>query len=107
MSEYRRIVVVGNGIAGLTAGETLRGAGYGGELVVVGDETHPPYSTSRRTVPGWAAAHATATSAPRDAPTRSNGSGPSGATTAASCSSSYSSDGGRAVAGDRPQPARS
>jgi len=39
-----RRVVVGNGIAGLTAGEALRAGGYDGELVVVGEEPHPPYS---------------------------------------------------------------
>ncbi|GAA4974426.1 NAD(P)/FAD-dependent oxidoreductase [Streptomyces hyderabadensis] len=40
----RRIVVVGNGIAGLTAADTLREAGFDGELTVVGDERHPAYS---------------------------------------------------------------
>ena len=40
-------------------------------------DTQPPYSTSRRTVSGCAAAHATATSAPIDVPIRSKGSGPS------------------------------
>ncbi|MFJ4516583.1 NAD(P)/FAD-dependent oxidoreductase [Streptomyces sp. NPDC088816] len=40
----RRVVVVGNGIAGLTAADTLREAGFDGELTVVGDETHPAYS---------------------------------------------------------------
>lgn len=39
-----RVVVVGNGIAGLTAADTLREAGFDGELTVVGDETHPAYS---------------------------------------------------------------
>ncbi|MGI5135432.1 MULTISPECIES: NAD(P)/FAD-dependent oxidoreductase [unclassified Streptomyces] len=39
-----RVVVVGNGIAGLTAAHTLRDAGFDGELTVVGDETHPAYS---------------------------------------------------------------
>ncbi|MFF8576475.1 NAD(P)/FAD-dependent oxidoreductase [Streptomyces sp. NPDC015408] len=39
-----RIVVVGNGIAGLTAADTLREAGFDGELTVVGDEPHPAYS---------------------------------------------------------------
>ncbi|UDY23474.1 NAD(P)/FAD-dependent oxidoreductase [Nocardioides sp. Kera G14] len=38
----RRIVVVGNGIAGLTAADTLRDAGFDGELTIVGDE--PAYS---------------------------------------------------------------
>jgi len=39
-----RIVVVGNGIAGLTAADTLRDAGFDGELTIVGDETHAAYS---------------------------------------------------------------
>lgn len=42
--KQRRIVVVGNGIAGLTACDTLRTAGFDGELTVVGAETHQPYS---------------------------------------------------------------
>ncbi|MFH5823397.1 NAD(P)/FAD-dependent oxidoreductase [Georgenia sp. AZ-5] len=40
----RRVVVVGNGIAGLTASDSLRAAGFDGELTVVGDERHAPYS---------------------------------------------------------------
>lgn len=40
----KRVVVVGNGIAGLTAADTLREAGFDGELTVVGDEPHPAYS---------------------------------------------------------------
>jgi NADPH-dependent 2,4-dienoyl-CoA reductase/sulfur reductase-like enzyme len=44
MSGLRRIVVVGNGIAGVTAADTLREAGYDGELTLVGDEVHPAYS---------------------------------------------------------------
>ena len=40
----RRIVVVGNGIAGLTACDTLRSAGFDGELTVVGAEHHHAYS---------------------------------------------------------------
>ncbi|MFB6551891.1 NAD(P)/FAD-dependent oxidoreductase [Streptomyces sp. NPDC056405] len=40
----KRVVVVGNGIAGLTAAHTLRDAGFDGELTVVGDEVHPAYS---------------------------------------------------------------
>ncbi|MDF6045445.1 FAD-dependent oxidoreductase [Streptomyces sp. JH14] len=39
-----RVVVVGNGIAGLTAADALREAGFDGELTVVGDEPHPAYS---------------------------------------------------------------
>lgn len=44
MSAPRRIVVVGNGIAGVTAADTLRAEGYDGELTLVGDEQHPAYS---------------------------------------------------------------
>ncbi|MEU2387466.1 FAD-dependent oxidoreductase [Streptomyces sp. NPDC012461] len=40
----RRVVVVGNGIAGLTAADTLRDTGFDGELTIVGDEPHPAYS---------------------------------------------------------------
>ncbi|MCX6497337.1 MAG: FAD-dependent oxidoreductase [Arthrobacter sp.] len=40
----KRIVVVGNGIAGLTASDSLRAAGFDGELTIVGDEHHAPYS---------------------------------------------------------------
>ncbi|WAP50716.1 FAD-dependent oxidoreductase [Arthrobacter sp. ATA002] len=39
-----RIVVVGNGIAGLTACDSLRSAGFDGDLTVVGTEQHQPYS---------------------------------------------------------------
>lgn len=39
-----RVVVVGNGIAGLTAADTLREAGFDGELTIVGDEPYPAYS---------------------------------------------------------------
>lgn len=42
--EMRRIVIVGNGIAGLTAAGSLRDAGYDGELTIVGAERHPAYS---------------------------------------------------------------
>ena len=39
----RRIVVVGASLAGLRAAEELRGRGFDGALVVVGDEPHLPY----------------------------------------------------------------
>jgi len=39
-----RIVIVGHGIAGLTAGDTLRREGFSGELTVIGQEPHDPYS---------------------------------------------------------------
>lgn len=40
----RRIVIVGNGIAGLTSADALRGGGFDGELIIVGDERHAAYS---------------------------------------------------------------
>ncbi|MER5481358.1 FAD-dependent oxidoreductase [Streptomyces sp. NPDC002734] len=42
--DVRRVVVVGNGIAGVTAADTLREAGFDGDLTVVGDEPHAAYS---------------------------------------------------------------
>lgn len=44
MSPRERIVVVGGGLAGLSAAERLRERGWSGELVVVGDEPHLPYN---------------------------------------------------------------
>lgn len=44
MKTPRRIVVVGSGIAGATAAETLRTAGHDGEITIVGDEPHAAYS---------------------------------------------------------------
>ena len=38
-----RIVIVGASLAGLRAAETLREEGFTGELIMIGDETHPPY----------------------------------------------------------------
>lgn len=40
----QRIVVVGNGIAGLTAADELRAQGFDGQLTIVGQEIHAPYS---------------------------------------------------------------
>jgi NADPH-dependent 2,4-dienoyl-CoA reductase/sulfur reductase-like enzyme len=40
----RRIVVVGASLGGLRAAEQLRGAGWVGGIVVVGDEPHMPYN---------------------------------------------------------------
>ncbi|WP_182906277.1 NAD(P)/FAD-dependent oxidoreductase [Microbispora sp. H13382] len=40
----KRVVVVGNGIAGLTAADSLRESGFDGELTIVGDEPHAAYS---------------------------------------------------------------
>ncbi|MFD6859882.1 NAD(P)/FAD-dependent oxidoreductase [Rhodococcus sp. NPDC060090] len=42
--EMNRIVVVGNGIAGQTACDSLRTAGFDGDLTIVGDEPHSAYS---------------------------------------------------------------
>ncbi len=39
-----RLVVVGASLAGLRAAQAARAAGFGGELVVVGDEAHRPYT---------------------------------------------------------------
>lgn len=44
MRTLRRVVVVGNGIAGVTAADTLRANGYDGQLTLVGDEPHAAYS---------------------------------------------------------------
>lgn len=44
MARVRRVVVVGNGIAGLTASDSLRAGGFEGDLTVVGAERHAPYS---------------------------------------------------------------
>lgn len=44
MSGPGRVVIVGNGIAGVTAADSLRDAGYDGELTLVGDEEHAAYS---------------------------------------------------------------
>jgi NADPH-dependent 2,4-dienoyl-CoA reductase/sulfur reductase-like enzyme len=40
----QRVVVVGASLAGLRAAQATRAAGFEGELVVVGDEPHPPYT---------------------------------------------------------------
>ena len=42
-SETRRIVIVGGGLAGAKAAETLRETGFDGELTIVGDESERPY----------------------------------------------------------------
>lgn len=40
----RRILIVGHGVAGLTAGDALRTQGFEGDLTVIGQEPHAPYS---------------------------------------------------------------
>src|SRR5580704_5748923 len=37
------VVIVGGGLAGLRVAEGLRGAGFPGRVVLVGDERHAPY----------------------------------------------------------------
>jgi 3-phenylpropionate/trans-cinnamate dioxygenase ferredoxin reductase subunit len=37
------IVIVGASLAGVRAAETMRRAGFGGPLTLIGDEAHPPY----------------------------------------------------------------
>ena len=44
MARPQRIVVLGHGIAALTAAESLRDNGFDGELTLIGDEPHAPYS---------------------------------------------------------------
>lgn len=39
-----RVVVVGASMGGLRAAEAVRKAGFAGEIVVLGDEPHPPYN---------------------------------------------------------------
>jgi NADPH-dependent 2,4-dienoyl-CoA reductase/sulfur reductase-like enzyme len=43
-ADCRRILVVGNGIAGQTACDSLRAAGFDGSLTIVGDEPRTAYS---------------------------------------------------------------
>ncbi|KUI24732.1 pyridine nucleotide-disulfide oxidoreductase [Mycobacterium sp. IS-1742] len=42
-NELRRVVVVGGGVAGAMAAQTLRSEGFDGELTLVGSERHAPY----------------------------------------------------------------
>jgi len=40
----RRLVIVGASLAGHRAAQAARGAGFDGDLIVVGEERHPPYT---------------------------------------------------------------
>lgn len=40
----REIVIVGHGIAGLTAKDMLRRQGFDGHITIIGNDPHPPYS---------------------------------------------------------------
>ncbi|MFJ6418691.1 NAD(P)/FAD-dependent oxidoreductase [Paeniglutamicibacter sp. NPDC091659] len=40
----QRIIVAGASLGGLRAAEQLRAAGWDGEIMVIGDEKHPPYN---------------------------------------------------------------
>ena len=39
----RRVLIVGAGLAGSRCAEVLRAEGFGGEILLVGEEDHPPY----------------------------------------------------------------
>lgn len=43
MSDSERIVIIGASLAGAKAAETLRSEGWGGEVVLIGNETELPY----------------------------------------------------------------
>src|SRR2546430_16560697 len=43
MSESSAYVIAGAGLAGAKAAETLRGEGFGGPVVLIGDEAERPY----------------------------------------------------------------
>jgi NADPH-dependent 2,4-dienoyl-CoA reductase/sulfur reductase-like enzyme len=47
LSSIERVVIVGAGQAGGRAAEALRGAGFAGEVVLIGDERHEPYERPR------------------------------------------------------------
>jgi glycine/D-amino acid oxidase-like deaminating enzyme len=39
-----RVVIVGGSLAGASAARSLRRQGFSGEVLLIGQETHPPYS---------------------------------------------------------------
>ena len=43
MADQERIVIIGAGHAGGRAAEAMRQAGFAGDIVLLGEETHPPY----------------------------------------------------------------
>ena len=43
MSSEAPIVIIGAGQAGVQLAESLRQEGYAGELLLIGEEPHPPY----------------------------------------------------------------
>lgn len=44
MKRRQRVVIVGASVAGLTAAESLRAEGFDGEIILIGEEVHLPYS---------------------------------------------------------------
>jgi len=52
MQEYR-YVIVGGGIAGTTAAETIRKTDTEGKIAIISDEPHPLYSRVLLSKPGW------------------------------------------------------
>ncbi len=55
-SKSERIVIVGASLAGLRTAESLRGNGFTGELVLIGDEPYEPYDRpplSKTVLSGW------------------------------------------------------
>jgi 3-phenylpropionate/trans-cinnamate dioxygenase ferredoxin reductase component len=66
----RAVVVVGAGLAGLGAVRALRGLGYDGRVVLVGEEPHAPYDRpplSKELLAGTLPAEALSLAAPQDA----------------------------------------
>jgi NADPH-dependent 2,4-dienoyl-CoA reductase/sulfur reductase-like enzyme len=44
MTKSQKVVIVGASIAGLTVAESLRAEGFDGEILLIGEESHLPYS---------------------------------------------------------------